>query len=145
MKYDTATPYTAAYVILRQDDKIAFVLRNATGWMNGYYGLPSGKVEVGESFTAAAIREAREEIGVSLRPDQLAPVLTVQRKDKDSQWVDVYFVAATWEGEPYNAEPDMHSEQVWLDADDLPDNVIPAVRSALQHIQMGHHYAEQGW
>ena len=47
--YDTATPYLASFVIIRKEGKIAFVLRTNTGWMNGYYGLPSGKVEKVES------------------------------------------------------------------------------------------------
>lgn len=58
MIYATATPYIASFVILRKAGKIAFVLREHTKWMNGYYGLPSGKVEKNEAFSAAAIREA---------------------------------------------------------------------------------------
>lgn len=148
MKYDTATPYTASYVLLRCEGKLAFVLRSGTTWMNGYYGLPSGKVEVGESFVAAAIREAKEEVGIDIRVDNVKHVLTMHRKggdENDNVWVDVYFIAHNWSGEPYNAEPDKHSELVWFDESALPKNVIPSVTVALHAIKDGQFYSEYGW
>ena len=41
--YDTQAPFIAAFVILRRENTVAFVLRSHTSWMNGFYGLPSGK------------------------------------------------------------------------------------------------------
>jgi len=148
MKYDTATPYIASYIVVRNEGKIAFVLRSNTSWMNGYYGLPSGKTEKDESFVAGAIREAKEEIGISLKPENVRHILTVHRKEPSEigmTWVDVYFEADTWEGEPYNAEPHMHSKLEWLDPDKLPENVIPAVMFALEQIKNGRNYGEYGW
>lgn len=150
MKYNTAQPYIASYVIIRKEGKIAFVLRTGTDWMNNYYGLPSGKVEKNESFTAGAIREAKEEIDIDVKPADLKPILTVHRRHQDSEedgkyWVDMYFEADTWQGEPRNAEPRMHSELAWLDPNNLPDNVIPAVVAALEAIEKGDHYLEDGW
>ena len=65
-KYDSARPYIACFVILRKGNKVAMVLRKNTGWMDGYYGLPAGKVEYFEHFTAGAAREAKEEAGVDI-------------------------------------------------------------------------------
>lgn len=142
--YDTATPYGASYVILRDGDKVAFVLRENTSWMNGYYGLPSGKVEKRESFSAAAIREAQEEVGVKIAPADLRYALTQHRQGTD-EWVDVYFEVEKYEGEPYNAEPQVHSELTWLDINNLPDNVIPNVCQALEAVMAGKQYVEYGW
>jgi hypothetical protein len=36
----------------------------------------------------------------------------------------------------------MHSELVWLDLDNLPENVIPSVRHALLEISAGNCYSE---
>ncbi|MDB5184940.1 MAG: mismatch repair protein MutT [Candidatus Saccharibacteria bacterium] len=144
-KYDTAAPYIASYVLLRRDNTIAFVLRRNTQWMDGYYSLPSGKVEKMEAFSAGAIREAKEEVGVTIAPEDLRPVLTMHREGGDTQWVDVYFEVDKWEGEPVNAEPHVHSELAWLDLDNLPENVIPSVVVALEHIKAGTHFAELGW
>ncbi|MDB5175715.1 MAG: mutT 1 [Candidatus Saccharibacteria bacterium] len=143
--YNTATPYIAASVILRRENTVAFVLRAHTDWMNGFYDLPSGKVEQNERFMAAAVREAKEEAGVTVTIQNLSHAITVHRKAPDSQWLDVYFNALEWQGEPYNAEPDVHGELVWLDLDDLPKNVLPEIAEAFKQIKAGNTYAEYGW
>lgn len=116
--------------------------------MNGFYSLPAGKVEVGEPYTVAAVREAHEEIGVNIRNESLQHVLTMHRKeaeDTNNTWVDMFFEVSEYEGEPYNAESDVHSELAWLDPDNLPDNTIPMLRVAFDTIAKGEKYAEWGW
>jgi len=145
--YDTAQPYIASFILLRRKGKIAFVLRSNTGWMNGYYGLPSGKVEKAESFSSAAVREAAEEVGINVTTDNLKFVHVLHRYtgEEASEWIDVFFEPMEFDGEPYNAEPHMHDELAWLDPKDLPENVIPAVKFALEQIEQGKKYSEFGW
>jgi ADP-ribose pyrophosphatase YjhB (NUDIX family) len=148
LKYPTggfATSNSSAYVLFRDGNKLAFLKRSGTDWMNGYYGLPAGRVDERESFTQAAIREAKEEVGVTLIPENLKPVLTWQRRSKDGDWVDVVFEATQWEGELTNAEPDVHSELVWLDMDNLPENVIPDLVQMFNHLATGDVLYEMGW
>jgi ADP-ribose pyrophosphatase YjhB (NUDIX family) len=147
MKYSTSTPYIASYLIIRKDGKIPFVLRQNTGWMDGCYGLPSGKVEDGEAYSQAAIREAKEEIDVSVNLDDITPLLTCHRRavDDDTVWVDMIFEAKEWSGEVTNAEPERSSEVAWLDPDNLPDNVIASTKFYLEQIAAGKTYCEYGW
>lgn len=151
-KFDTARPYIAVYVILKRDDgKAVFVKRGNTGWMDGRYGLPAGKVEKLETFLHAAVREAKEEVGVEVDPADLKHVLTVHRDspddevDGDMTWVDVYFETTKWQGEPYNAEPHMHSEIAWLDTHNLPEEVIPIMKETFGLINNGQTYGEVEW
>lgn len=139
--YDTQTPYIASYGIVRKGDQIAFVKRSNTAWMDGWYGLPSGKVEKGESFTEAAVRELLEEIGIKVSESDLKVCHVVHRR-QETFWVDVYFEVINYDGEAYNAEPDVHSELAWFDPDDLPEKVIPSVRFALEQIKAGKIYSE---
>lgn len=147
MKYDTAQPYIASYLIIRKAKKVAFLLRSNTSWMNGYYSLPAGKVEQQENFTDAAIREVLEEVGVKTSKEKLQHVLTVHRREESgygNTWVDVYF-EITDTVKPYNAEPNVHGELAWFDPSDLPENVIPSVKAAFAFIAEGKVFAEWGW
>ena len=151
MSYDTATPRVASYVIVRHEGKICFVLRANTGWKDGFYGLPAGKVERGESFKQAAIREAKEEIGIAVEQANLQHIFTMHRRENEqdqkelNDWVDCFFEVGSWQGDPANTEPHKHSEIGWLDPNTLPENVIPSVRFAIEQIALGRQYGEFGW
>lgn len=123
----TARPYTAAYVLVCHEEKYLFVRREKTGYMDGYYGLPSGKMEDNEGFMAAAIREAKEEVGIDIDPSDLTHAVTLWRQEGRSgmEWCDVAFYVDRWQGVPQNAEPQLHSCIAWLSPDQLPENVVP--------------------
>ena len=133
-------------MIFRQNGKVAFICRQNTGWYDGYYGLPGGKVDPGESFTHAAIREAEEEVGVRLTAANLDVVFAAHVKGEEADaWVNAVFEVRDWAGELINAEPHMSSELAWLDPNDLPGNVVPNSRFFLEQITAGQHYGERGW
>jgi len=148
---EVARPYTACFVILRRGNKVAMVLRKNTGWMDGYYGLPAGKVEWFEQFSTGAIREAKEEAGVDIDLNDLKFVHVVHRHDesvadnKFMDWVDVDFEADKWTGEPHNAEEDKSERLDWLDLNNLPENIVLSQRTALLQIAKGDFYSEYGW
>lgn len=148
-RYDSARPYTACFVVLMRDTEIAMVLRKNTGWMDGHYGLPAGKLEYQETFTQGAIREAKEEAGVDIEPDNLRVIHVAHRHGEDAEkfmdWIDVYFVVDEWSGNPQNAEPEKSERLDWLSINDLPENVVPSQRAALTDIAMGNFYSEFGW
>lgn len=156
MKFDAkypeaARPYTACFVILKKGNKIAMVLRRNTGWMDGHYGLPAGKGEWFETISTGAIREAKEESGVDIDIEHLRFIHIAHRhghddnRDKFIDWVDVYFKADKWVGEPHNAEEEKSERLDWLDLNDLPDNIVPSQLAALNHIVKGEFYSEYGW
>lgn len=143
-----ARPHAAAMIIFRDGNKIAFLLRKNTKWMNDHYGLPGGKVEHGESYSQAAIREAAEEVGVQIAPEHLEHRLTINRKSTSADgmyWTDTVFEAVNWTGDLHNAEPHQHAELVWFDVNELPDNTIPVGIFYLDQIFAGNRYAEYGW
>jgi 8-oxo-dGTP diphosphatase len=125
------------------------VLRKNTGWMDGHYGLPAGKVEYGETYTQAAVREAKEEAGVEIKISDLKFAHLAHRHADDGKefmdWVDVYFEVGAWLGKPHNAEPEKSEKLDWLDLKKLPVNIVPPQRAALKAIAMGQTYSEFGW
>lgn len=142
--------FGAVHVIIRQGDDILLVLRSHTGYEDGKYCLPSGRVEEGESFTAAAVREVREETGVLLDQDEIGFVylqhrLCINEQGESEVWIDTFFEAGEWRGEPTNAEPAKHDQVAWCDNDGLPENMMASHRFALQRIAEGRMYGEFGW
>ena len=136
----------AAYVILKQDGKVLLQLRANTGYEDGQYGLVAGHVEPGESFTVGIIREAKEEAGIDLSPEQLKPVHFMHRGGApDNERADMFFVAEHWGGEVQNMEPHKCDGLHWFALDELPENVVPYVREALLSVEEGIFYSELDW
>jgi len=127
--------------------KVLLLKRLNTGYHDGDYGLIAGHVEAGETFTDAIIREAKEEAGISLKPDYLKVVHVMHRKsDLDkSERVDVYFLAKKWGGKITNKEPNKCSELKWFEANKLPSNTIGAIRKAITAVIKEIPYSEYGW
>ena len=80
----------------------------------GWWEFPGGKVEPGESETAALVRECREELGVEVAPvGRLGGDLSAA-----GGWVLRVWVAQLVGGRPRALE---HREIRWLDAQQLYD------------------------
>jgi ADP-ribose pyrophosphatase YjhB (NUDIX family) len=134
--------------IIRKGTKILFVLRQKTGYADGMYALPGGHVEPQEQFSVAASREAKEEVGVTVLPESLKPVLATQRQGSDPADIRVglFFEARSWSGTPANMEPDRHGPIAWFEADDLPyDKIMHFQAEGLRAIRDGKTYIELGW
>src|SRR5215218_3374473 len=63
-------PPLAATIILPRGDRVLMGRRTIEP-RRGYWTLPGGYVELGESAEEAAVREAKEEVGVDVRVDRL--------------------------------------------------------------------------
>src|SRR5690606_272172 len=56
------------YVLARRRDDVLLLLRSGTGYRDGEWGPPAGKVEPGETYAEAAARELAEETGIRVGP-----------------------------------------------------------------------------
>jgi 8-oxo-dGTP diphosphatase len=134
----------AVHLFFLRDDRVLLLRRFNTGWEDGNYSVPAGHVDAGETVTAAAIREAREEIGVSLKPQDVQVVHVMNRKS-DNERIDFFLLVSSWSGEIVNREPDKCDDLRWYPVTSLPGNVIPYVRQGLQNFRKGIWYSEFGW
>lgn len=125
----------AVYVVLREGSDVMFMLRSGTGYRDGQYGLPSGKVEQGESLIDAARREVVEETGLALRANQLILGHVMERVTTTGRWIDWFFVADEWDGQPTNREPWKCGGFAWLRPDH--ETISDYVRLALRAIADG--------
>ncbi|HET7320838.1 MAG TPA: NUDIX domain-containing protein [Candidatus Saccharimonadales bacterium] len=137
----------AAYIILRKEGKVLLIRRANTGYLDGYYSLPSGHIDGHETAIQAAAREAKEEVGVTIQVKDLGFVHVIHRvaEEKDHERVDFFFEADTWEGEPTNCEPDKCDDLQWFFIDDLPVKTSPVVKQALHCVAEGKQYSDLGF
>lgn len=136
---------TSVFVLLRRGDQVLLLRRSATGWMDDCFSVPAGALEKGETIASAAIREAYEEVGVRIEIDQLAYAHTIHCVTDSQEWVGHFFVANSWYGEPRLCEIDKHSDLVWCGNGNLPKDMTPYVRQALECVDRGQRYSEFGW
>lgn len=151
MKERFSVPSASIVMLLKNEGgKIKALLqrRQNTGFMDGLWDLScSGHVEHGESMTAAAVREAKEELGVTVEADKLKFFALVHKREKewDLTYYNAYFVCTEYVGEPEICEPHKCSELKWFDLDNLPDDLINDRKCALKAYLDGVDYIEYGW
>ncbi len=114
-------PATAILLLVR-DDHILLCRRKDTGWEDGKYGFMAGHIDGNESFTAALCREAKEELGVIVKPSDVRFV-HLQHHLSNKEYIYVYFVASKWEGEPKVNEPEKCDDVRWFTFDKLPPDL----------------------
>lgn len=138
------TAATASYLILRKEGKILLARRCNTGFQDGNYQVPAGHIDAGELPSQALIREMKEEIGITVMPEEVKFVHTSFRPKIDSTGdrVDYFFEVSKWEGEVVNAEPEKCDELLWVSPNDLPKNTTPHVRVAIECVEKGEMFSE---
>ncbi|HYD10715.1 MAG TPA: NUDIX domain-containing protein [Acidimicrobiales bacterium] len=136
---------SAVHLLLFDGDGRVLLLRRAnTGYEDGNLSVPAGHLDGDETVRAASVREALEEIGVTLDLGDLAVALVMHRRSDDER-IDFFVTCRRWTGSPVNAEPHKCAELLWCDPTRLPDDVVPYVRAGIEHVAAGDTYAEFGW
>jgi 8-oxo-dGTP pyrophosphatase MutT (NUDIX family) len=151
MKQHFLTPSAVQVVLLRQGEKGTEILlqrRQNTGFADGLWDISfSGHVEDKESMKLAAVREAKEELDITISPENLEFMLLVHKRDEECNltYYNGYFLCKKYEGVPHICEREKCSEIAWFALDRLPDDLIDDRRKALACWQSGGHYLEYGW
>lgn len=134
----------ASHLFLEKDGKTLLARRFNTGYEDGKYSVVAGHVDVGESTMQAMIREAQEEAGIIIEPEQLDLCHVMHRKS-DVLRVDFFFRATEWERAPRIMEPDKCDDLRWFEKSELPENMVAYVKWAMERVEKGQVYSEFGW
>jgi 8-oxo-dGTP diphosphatase len=134
----------AVHLLLIKNDQVLLLRRYNTGYEDCKNSVIAGHLDGNEEIRAAMIREAREEAGIEIAPDDMQVVGVMHRKSQDER-IDFFLTANAWSGEIRNMEPHKCSELAWFDLDNLPDNVVPYVHKGIENYRQGQWFDSFGW
>jgi len=135
----------ASHLILIRDTKILLLRRFNTGYQDGKYSVVAGHLDGNETFIQAMVREAKEEAGIKINPEDLEIVHIMHRRCPNEERIDFFIQAKSWTGEPTIIEPNKGDNLKWFDLDNLPKNIIPYVKQAIEYVRENVVYSEHGW
>jgi 8-oxo-dGTP diphosphatase len=98
----------------------------------GCWSIVGGKLDFLESLEACAVREAREEVGLTITVARLLCVTNHLLPDENQHWVSPAFLGRILSGEPRNCEPHKTAEVSWFPLRELPRNLTITARNAIR-------------
>lgn len=122
-------------------DEVLLQLRRGTGYYDEHWASgAAGHVEPGESVFAAAVREAREELGITISAGALHPLTAMHRTHGNGraidERVDFFFACRDWEGTP-ELQEEKAAGLAWFALDSLPTPVVPHELFVLDGLRTG--------
>ncbi len=128
--------HLAVNILVKKDSDILLSRRANTGWNDGMCCAPGGHVEKNETPRQAAIREANEELGLDIELDDLEFLCTEVRLSLDRSYISCIYVLQT-DQTPRNTEPGKCSELLWVDPNNLPEDIIPNFKQIIEKAYVG--------
>ncbi len=132
------------HLVITQGTDVLLLRRFNTGYADGQYSLVAGHIEEGESAIQATSREAHEEAGIAIDPNDVVMFHVMHRLAEESR-MSLFFTTKRWQGTPHNAEPHKCDDMRWAPINAMPDNTIKYVQQALMLGFDGVRYSEFGW
>jgi 8-oxo-dGTP diphosphatase len=134
----------AVHLLLIREGKILLLRRFNTGYEDGNYSIVAGHLDGNEDVKSAMVREAREEAGIDIKPNNIEIVGVMNRKSENER-IDFFFVADSWDNEIVNMEPRKCDDLSWFQMNNLPLNIIPYVKRAIENYISGVQFDIYGW
>ncbi|MBI2009406.1 NUDIX domain-containing protein [Candidatus Saccharibacteria bacterium] len=125
----------AVYITVLKDREVLLLRRFQTGYLDGYWDLPSGHVEAGETLKECCVRELKEEAGLKTKAFGLKLIHVYQNfSTPESPYFGYIFRASRWTGKPSIQEPTKCNDLSFFPLNKLPLKTVPQVREALKNV-----------
>ena len=99
---------------LIKDNEVVVIKYKKGNKKEGYYDIPGGKIEEGETPKQTAIREMKEETGIEIQNLKYKGIMTIEYPDR--MFIFDTFISKEYEGEPQEFE---ENTSEWIDIDEL--------------------------
>ena len=140
----------AACLLLMEQGKICLQRRQGTGIDDGWYTIPMGGVESGERPMETLIREAKEEIGIDLSPEDVRLGHAMYRRHTMPDGYifyqqDLFFCVSSYGGVVQNLELHKADDVRFFSLQELPEKLVPHIKQAIGCALRGEFYSEFGF
>lgn len=99
---------------------------------SGTWCIPGGHLEFGETPEECAVRELKEETGLSALSTQEGPWVNVLFPNQQKHYISLFVIVKEYEGILQNPEPDKCRSWEWHSIQDLPQPLFPSVENLLK-------------
>ena len=118
----------AACALIDADGRVLIAQRPEGKVMAGLWEFPGGKIEDGERPEQTLIRELKEELGIAVSEDCLAPLTFASHRYPDFDLLMPLYVCRRWEGTVTAREA---QRLAWVRPNRLRDYAMPAADEPL--------------
>jgi len=126
----------AVIFVIKKGEEYLFQKRTHTGAQDGWYMMPGGHVDEGESVIHAAVRELKEELDIVVDPEDLKFKLVKPEKNH----ISFFFEIIKYQGEIKNNEPEKHGDLRFLPVS-CPE-IYPSIAREIEAIQKNEMFLE---
>ena len=131
------------HLILEHNNEFLLLRRYNTGYEDGNYSVIAGHLNGNETIKEAMIREDLEEANITIDDKHLKIVGVMHRKDGDES-IDYYLYNNKCSGNVRIIEPNKCDDLSFYKLDNLPDNIIPYIKTALYNYKNNIIFSEYG-
>ncbi len=118
-------------ILLNSQGKILVGKRK--GSLAPYYSIPGGKLDLGETFAAGAIREIKEETNLDLQHPQVIAITNNLKtyQEEALHFISIILFTTDFTGTLKLQEPEKCTEWLWVDPRKLPQPHFDASTQAV--------------
>ena len=117
-------------LVLNSDKTKVLLGKRKNSYKADWFGLPGGRVEVGENVNLSANRELTEE--TSLKAKKIKYLGAIKEFQGKKDFVHFAFVCEEYKGEPTCTEPDKCEGWEFYSLEGLPQHILPGHLGAIE-------------